>query len=71
MPTPELALPHLIHSPPKEAAMSKMTRTKVRVAVALGALIASVGVTAAACVGSPPSGFSQPNAQSTVSHIGR
>lgn len=51
--------------------MSKMTRTKVRVAVALGALIASVGVTAAACVGSPPSGFSQPNAQSTVSHIGR
>lgn len=51
--------------------MSKMTRTKVRLLVVLGAMVASVGLTAAACVGASPSGFSQPNAQSSVSHLGR
>lgn len=55
----------------KEYAMSKLTRTKLRVLVTLGALFASVGLTAAACVGSSPSGFSQPNAQSVVSHTVR
>ncbi|WP_172835146.1 MULTISPECIES: hypothetical protein [Mycobacterium] len=49
--------------------MSEMNRTKVRVLVAIGALIASVGLTAAACVGRSVGGFDAPNAQSTVSQL--
>lgn len=65
----ELALPHFSNSLWKRDPMSEMNRTKVRVLVAIGALIASVGLTAAACVGRSVGGFDAPNAQSTVSQL--